>query len=155
MPFIDAGISAATGGTCLATAGVLYVADRLPWINKLAAKVKSPQIQVVLVLTASLGLVATPLGQLLNRGVTAADQAIARLVGEWTGVGISFGIALAALLWLISDFVNGVQTRTLILAALTPFLAVMIPGAIGEAAAGLLGFIATQVGSLVVALMGG
>lgn len=155
MPAIDAAISTATGGTCLATAGALYVADHLPGIKKFAAKIKSPQIQVVLILTATIGLVATPLGQLLNRTVTAADQAIGRLVGEWTGVGISFGLALAALLWLISDFVTGVKPRTLILAALVPFLAVMIPGVIGSAAASVLGFIATQVGSLVVALMGG
>jgi hypothetical protein len=155
MPVIDAGISAATGGTCLATAGVLYVADRLPWINRLAARVKSPQIQTVLVLTASIGLVATPLGQLLNRAVTTADAAVSQLVGQYTGVGISFGIALAAVLWLISDFVTGVQTRTLLLAALTPFLCVMIPGSIGGAIASILGFIATQVGSLVVGLMGG
>lgn len=155
MPAIDAGISAATGGTCLGAAGVLYVADRLPWINKLAAKIKSPQVQVVLILTATIGLISTPVGQLLNRLVTSADQALAGLVGQYTGVGLSFAMALAAVLWLISDFVTGVQTRTLILAALAPFLCVMIPGVIGETAANLMGFIATQVGSLVVGLMGG
>ncbi|MFG3136096.1 hypothetical protein ACGFZA_07720 [Streptomyces sp. NPDC048211] len=155
MPVIDAGISAATGGTCLGAAGVLYVADRLPWISKFAAKVKSPQIQVVLVLAASVGLASTPLGLMLNNLVTRIDGMVSSLVGEYTGVGITFALALAALLWLISDFMAGVQTRTLILAALTPVLVVMIPGAVGEGAANALGFIATQVGSLAVLLMGG
>jgi hypothetical protein len=155
MPIIDAGISAATGGTCLGAAGVLYVADRLPWINRLSAEIKSPQIQVLLVLTASIGLVSTPVGQLLNRVTTAVDGFIDGLVGQWTGFGIMFALALAALLWLISDFMTGVKTRTLLLAAIAPPLAVMIPGSLGEGAASALGFIATQVGSLVMWLMGG
>jgi hypothetical protein len=155
MPFIDAGISAATGGTCLGAAGVLYVADRLPWINKFAAKIKSPQIQVLLVLTASIGLISTPIGQLVNRATTAVDGFVDDLAGEWTGFGIMFALALAALLWLISDFMSGVQTRTLLLAAFTPPLTVMIPGSLGDGAAQALGFIATQVGSLVMWLMGG
>ena len=154
MPIIDAGISAATGGTCLGAAGVLYVADRLPWISKFATKVKSPQIQVALILAASVGLASTPVGLMLNRLVTSIDGMVSSLVGQWTGVGITFALALAALLWLISDFMAGVQTRTLILAAVTPFLVVMIPGTIGEGAASTLGFIATQVGSLVAWLMG-
>ena len=74
--------------------------------------------------------------------------------GHWTGFGIMFAVALAALLWLISDFMTGVQTRTLILAAFTPPLVTMIPGSIGQGAATALGFIATQVGSLVLWLMG-
>lgn len=155
MPMIDAGISAATGGTCLGTAGVLYVADRLPWINKFTAKVKSPQIQVLLVLTASIGLVSTPAGQLINQATTAVDGFVDGLAGEWTGFGITFALALAALIWLISDFVNGVKARTLLLAAFTPTLTVMIPGVLGEGASKALGFIATQVGSLVMWLMGG
>ncbi|GGW81066.1 hypothetical protein [Streptomyces griseoloalbus] len=155
MPVIDAGISAATGGTCLGAAGVLYVADRLPWINKLAAKIKSPQIQVLLVLTASIGLVSTPVGQLINRATTAVDGFVDGLAGEWTGFGVMFALALAALLWLISDFMSGVETRTLLLAAFVPPLTVMIPGSLGDGAASALGFIATQVGSLVMWLMGG
>lgn len=155
MPVIDAGISAATGGTCLGAAGVLYVADRLPWINKLAAKIKSPQIQTLLVLTASIGLVSTPAGQLINQATTAVDGFVDGLAGEWTGFGIMFAVALAALIWLISDFMTGVQTRTLLLAAFVPPLTVMIPGQLGDIAASALGFIATQVGSLVMWLMGG
>jgi hypothetical protein len=155
MPVIDAGISAATGGTCLGAAGVLYVADRLPWINRLAAKIKSPQLQVLLVLTASIGLMSTPIGQLLNQATTATDGLVDSVVGEWTGFGIMFAVALAGLIWLISDFMSGVQTRTLILAALVPPLTVMIPGKLGDIAASALGFIATQVGSLVMWLMGG
>lgn len=155
MPAIDAGISAATGGTCLGAAGVLYVADRLPWINKLAAKIKGPQIQVALVLTASIGLVSTPLGQWINKATTTVDGFVNGLAGEWTGFGIMFALALAALLWLISDFMTGVQTRTLLLAAFTPPLAVMIPGALGDGVAYGLGLIATQVGSLAMWLMGG
>ncbi|MCX5584263.1 hypothetical protein [Streptomyces erythrochromogenes] len=154
MPAIDAGISVATGGTCLGAAGVLFVADRLPWINKLAGRIKSPQIQTILVLTASIGLISTPVGQFLNRMVTLVDVAVSGIVGQYTGVGISFALALAALLWLISDFATGVKPRTLLLAAVTPFLAVMIPGSLGEGAAGLLGFIATQVGSLIGLLLG-
>ncbi|MCY0928330.1 hypothetical protein OTB20_19435 [Streptomyces sp. H27-H1] len=154
MPAIDAGISVATGGTCLGAAGVLYVADRLPWISRFAAKVKSPQIQVVLVLTASVGLISTPVGQFLNRTVTALDGAVSGLVGQYTGVGISFALALAAILWLVSDFANGVQPRTLVLAVAAPFLVVMIPGSIGSGAASALGFIATQVGSFVGFLLG-
>lgn len=155
MPVIDAGISAATGGTCLGAAGVLYVADRLPWINKLAAKIKSPQIQTLLVLTASIGLVSTPAGQLINQATTAVDGFVDGLAGEWTGFGIMFALALAALIWLISDFMSGVQTRTLLLAAFVPPLTVMIPGTLGDIAASALGFIATQVGSLAMWLMGG
>ncbi|MFF7576853.1 hypothetical protein ACFZBE_17985 [Streptomyces sp. NPDC008061] len=155
MPMIDAGISAATGGTCLGTAGVLYVADRLPWINRFTAKIKSPQIQVLLVLTASIGLVSTPVGNLINQATTAVDGFVDGLAGEWTGFGITFALALAALIWLISDFVNGVKARTLLLAAFTPTLTVMIPGVLGEGASKALGFIATQVGSLVMWLMGG
>jgi hypothetical protein len=155
MPVIDAGISAATGGTCLGAASVLYVADRLPWINKLAAKIKSPQIQTLLVLTASIGLVSTPAGQLINQATTAVDGFVDGLAGEWTGFGIMFAVAMAALIWLVSDFMTGVQTRTLILAALVPPLTVMIPGKLGDLAASALGFIATQVGSLVMWLMGG
>ncbi|MFC9287232.1 hypothetical protein [Streptomyces sp. NPDC057052] len=155
MPAIDAGISAATGGTCLGAAGVLYVADRLPWINRLAAKIKGPQIQVLLVLTASIGLVSTPIGQWINKATTTVDGFVDGLAGEWTGFGIMFALATAALLWLISDFVTGVQPRTLILAAFTPPLTVMIPGTLGKAIASTLGFIATQVGSLVMWLMGG
>lgn len=155
MPAIDAGISAATGGTCLGAAGVLYVADRLPWINRLAAKIKGPQVQVLLVLTASIGLVATPVGQCINKATTAVDSFVNGLAGEWTGFGIMFALALAALLWLISDFMTGVQTRTLLLAAFVPPLTVMIPGKLGDAAATGLGFIATQVGSLAMWLMGG
>ncbi|MEU3665768.1 hypothetical protein [Streptomyces virginiae] len=154
MPAIDAGISVATGGTCLGAAGVLFVADRLPWINKLAGRIKSPQIQAVLVLTASIGLISTPVGQFLNRMVTLVDGAVSGIVGQYTGVGISFALALSALLWLVSDFATGVQPRTLLLAAITPFLAVMIPGSLGEGAAGALGFIATQVGSLIGLLLG-
>ncbi|MFL4947505.1 hypothetical protein ACJ6WE_09045 [Streptomyces sp. MMS24-I31] len=155
MPVIDAGISAATGGTCLGAAGVLYVADRLPWINRLSAKIKSPQIQVLLVLTASIGLVSTPLGHLINKAATAVDSFAQNLVGHWTGFGIMFALALAALLWLVSDFMSGVKTRTLLLAAFAPPLTVMIPGSLGDGAAKALGFIATQVGSLVMWLMGG
>ncbi|MFH8804075.1 hypothetical protein ACH4F6_31555 [Streptomyces sp. NPDC017936] len=155
MPAIDAGISAATGGTCLGAAGVLYVADRLPWINQLAAKIKGPQIQVLLVLTASIGLVSTPVGRLINQATTAVDGKVDALAGEWTGFGIMFALATASLLWLISDFMTGVKPRTLLLAAFTPPLAVMIPGALGEIAASTLGFIATQVGSLAMWLMGG
>lgn len=155
MAVIDAGISAATGGTCLGAAGVLYVADRLPWINRFAAKIKSPQIQVVLVLAASVGLVSTPVGQLLNKATTTVDGLLKSTIGEWTGVGVMFALAIAALLWLISDFMSGVQTRTLILAAFTPPLATMIPGNIGEGAATALGFIATWVGNVVLWLMGG
>lgn len=155
MPVIDAGISAATGGTCLGAAGVLYVADRLPWINRLAAKIKSPQIQTLLVLTASIGLVSTPAGQLINQATTGVDGFVDGLAGEWTGFGIMFAVAMAALIWLVSDFMSGVQTRTLILAALVPPLTVMIPGKLGDIAASALGFIATQVGSLVMWLMGG
>jgi hypothetical protein len=154
MPAIDAGISVATGGTCLGAAGVLYVADRLPWIGRFAAKIKSPQIQTILVLTASIGLVSTPIGQLLNRGVTAINDLLASSVGAWTGVSLAGALAIAAVLWLISDFMSGVQTRTLILAAVTPVLCVMIPGPIGGFLAGVLGFIATQAGSLVAWLMG-
>lgn len=155
MPVIDAGISAATGGTCLGAAGVLYVADRLPWINRLAARIKSPQIQVLLVLTASIGLISTPVGQLINQATTAVDGFVDGLAGEWTGFGIMFALALAALLWLVSDFMSGVQVRTLLLAAVTPPLTVMIPGMLGQAAASALGFIATQVGSIAMWLMGG
>lgn len=155
MPVIDAGISAATGGTCLGAAGVLYVADRLPWINQLAAKIKGPQIQVLLILTASIGLVSTPLGGLINQATTAVNGFVDGAVGEWTGFGIMFALALAALLWLISDFKTGVQTRTLLLAAVVPPLTVMIPGMLGQIAATALGFIATQVGSLAMWLMGG
>lgn len=155
MPAIDAGISAATGGTCLGAAGVLYVADRLPWISKLSAKIKGPQVQVVLILTASIGLVATPVGQWINKATTTVDSFVDGLAGEWTGFGIMFALALAALLWLISDFMTGVQTRTLLLAAFVPPLTVMIPGKLGDAAATGLGFIATQVGSLAMWLMGG
>jgi hypothetical protein len=155
MPVIDAGISAATGGTCLGTAGVLYVADRLPWINRFTAKIKSPQIQVLLVLTASIGLVSTPIGHLLNQAMTAVDGFAAGIAGEWTGFGIMFALALAALLWLISDFMTGVQARTLLLAAIAPPMTVMIPGVLGDGASKMLGFIATQVGSLVMWLMGG
>lgn len=154
MPAIDAGISAATGGTCLGAAGVLYVADRLPWISKFAGKMKSPQIQTVLVLTASIGLVSTPVGQFLNRMVTSADGVVSGLVGQYTGVGITFALALAGLLWLVSDFMTSVQPRTLILAAVTPFLAVMIPGTIGAGAASLLGVLATWVGATVGFLLG-
>ena len=154
MPAIDAGISVATGGTCLGAAGVLYVADRLPWVGKFAAKIKSPQIQTILVLTASVGLISTPVGQFLNRTVTALDEAVSGLVGQYTGTGISFALALAALLWLLSDFASGVQTRTLILAAATPFLVVMVPGSIGSGAASALGFIATQAGTFVGFLLG-
>jgi hypothetical protein len=154
MSAIDAGISAATGGTCLGTAGVLYVADRLPWINKFAAKIKSPQLQVLLVLTASIGLVSTPLGHLINEATTGANHLLQSTVGRYTGVGIMFALALASLLWLIADFMSGVKTRTLLLAAFTPTLAVMIPGVIGQGASTLLGFVATQVGSLVMWLMG-
>jgi hypothetical protein len=154
MPVIDAGISAATGGTCLGAAGVLYIADRLPWINRLTVKVKSPQIQVLLVLTASIGLVSTPVGRLINQATTAVDGFVDGLAGEWTGFGIMFALALASLLWLTSDFMTGVKTRTLLLAAFTPPLTAMIPGSIGEGAATALGFIATQVGSLVAWLMG-
>lgn len=154
MPAIDAGISVATGGTCLGAAGVLYVADRLPWIGKFAAKIKSPQIQTVLVLTASVGLVSTPLGRLLNEGVTTANGLLASTVGAYTGVSLAGALALAALLWLVSDFMTGVQTRTLILAAITPVLCVMIPGPVGGFLAGVLGFIATQAGSLIAWLMG-
>ncbi|SOD80107.1 hypothetical protein SAMN06272781_6871 [Streptomyces sp. 1222.2] len=155
MPVIDAGISAATGGTCLGAAGVLYVADRLPWINQLAAKIKGPQIQTLLVLTASIGLVSTPLGGLINQATTSIDGFVDGLAGEWTGFGIMFAAALATLLWLISDFMTGVKTRTLLLAALAPPLTVMIPGVLGQIAATGLGFIATQVGSLAMWLMGG
>lgn len=155
MPMIDAGISAATGGTCLGTAGVLYVADRLPWINRFAAKIKSPQIQVLLILTASIGLVSTPLGRLLNEATTTVDGFVESFAGKWTGFGIMFAVALAALLWLISDFMSGVQVRTLLLAAFVPPLTVMIPGTLGDVAASALGFIATQVGSLAMWLMGG
>lgn len=154
MAVIDAGISAATGGTCLGTAGVLYVADRLPWINRFTAKIKSPQIQVLLVLTASIGLVSTPLGRLINQATTAVDGFVEGVAGEWTGFGIMFALAIAALLWLVSDFMSGVQTRTLILAAIAPPMAVMIPGVLGDGAANALGFIATQVGSLIAWLMG-
>ncbi|MGW7053110.1 hypothetical protein [Streptomyces sp. NPDC054887] len=155
MPIIDAGISAATGGTCLGLAGVMYAADRLPWISRFAAKIKSPQIQVTLVLAASVGLASTPVGLTLNSLITRLDGMLSSLVGEYTGLGITFALALAALLWLISDFMSGVKTRTLILAAVTPVLCVMIPGNVGEGAASALGFIATQVGSLVMWLMGG
>lgn len=154
MPMIEAGISAATGGACLGTAGVLYVADRLPWINRFAAKIKSPQAQVVLVLTASIGLVSTPLGQWINRVTTGVDGFVDTLVGQWTGFGIMFALAIAALLWLISDFMTGPGVRTLLLAAFTPPLTVMIPGSLGQGAATVLGFIATQVGSVVMWLMG-
>lgn len=154
MAVIDAGISAATGGTCLGAAGVLYVADRLPWINRLAAKIKSPQVQVLLVLTASIGLVSTPLGRLLNQATTFVNGFVEGFAGHWTGFGIMFAVAIAALLWLISDFMTGPGTRTLILAAFTPPLTVMIPGSLGQGAATALGFIATQVGSLVMWLMG-
>jgi hypothetical protein len=132
MAVIDAGISAATGGTCLGTAGVLYVADRLPWINRFTTKIKSPQVQVLLVLTAAIGLVSTPLGHLLNEATTTVDGFVESFAGKWTGFGIMFAVALAALLWLISDFMTGVQTRTLLLAAFTPTLAVMIPGQLGD-----------------------
>ncbi|MFD5676133.1 hypothetical protein [Streptomyces sp. NPDC127040] len=154
MPAIDAGISVATGGTCLGAAGVLYVADRLPWIGQFAAKVKSPQVQTILVLTASIGLVSTPLGQLLNRGVTTVNGLLAGTVGAYTGVSLAGALAIAAILWLVSDFMAGVKTRTLILAAVTPILCVMIPGVIGGFLAGVLGFIATQVGTGVAWLMG-
>lgn len=155
MPAIDAGISAATGGTCLGAAGVLYVADRLPWINRFAAKIRGPQIQVLLVLTASIGLVSTPIGHWINEATSSVNGFVDDLAGHWTGFGIMFALALAALLWLISDFMTGVETRTLILAAVTPPLAVMIPGTLGDGTAKALGFIATQVGSLVMWLMGG
>ncbi|SFT31837.1 hypothetical protein SAMN04487982_12453 [Streptomyces sp. ok210] len=155
MPMIDAGISAATGGTCLGTAGVLYVADRLPWINRFTAKIKSPQIQVLLVLTASVGLVSTPIGGLINKATTGINGILQSTVGHWTGVGIVSALALVALLMLISDFVSGVKPRTLLLAAFTPALLVMVPGPIGSGAASTLGFVVTQVGSLVVWLMGG
>jgi hypothetical protein len=154
MAVIDAGISAATGGTCLGTAGVLYVADRLPWINRFAAKIRSPQIQVLLVLAASVGLISTPVGQLLNKATTGINGLLQSTIGHYTGVGVMFALALAALLWLISDFMSGVQTRTLLLAAFTPPLVTMIPGSVGQGAATGLGFIATQVGSLVLWLMG-
>ena len=173
MPVIDAGISAATGGTCLGTAGVLYVADRLPWINRFAAKIKSPQIQVLLVFTASLGLISTPL---INRATTGIGGLLESTVGRYTGVGIMSAVAIAALLMLVSDFMSGLKggggskaggkkhasasgggmkPRTLLLAAFTPPLAVMIPGVIGAAAATVLGFVATQVGLLAMWLMGG
>jgi hypothetical protein len=155
MPVIDAGISAATGGTCLGAAGVLYVADRLPWINRFAAKIRGPQIQVLLVLTASIGLVSTPVGRWINNATTTVDGLVDDLAGQWTGFGIMFALALAVLLWLVSDFMTGVQTRTLLLAAFAPPLTVMIPGALGDAAATGLGVIATQVGALVMWLMGG
>jgi hypothetical protein len=155
MPVIDAGISAATGGTCLGTAGVLYVADRLPWINRFTSKIKSPQVQVLLILTASIGLVSTPIGRLINEATTGINHILQSTVGRYTGVGVMSAVAIVALLLLISDFVSGVQTRTLLLAAFTPPLAVMIPGVIGQGAGSALGFIATQVGSLVMWLMGG
>ncbi|MEU6217242.1 hypothetical protein ABZ845_06915 [Streptomyces sp. NPDC047022] len=150
MSVIDAGISTATGGACVGTAGVLYLADRLPGLSHIATKVQGPRAQVLLVLTAAIGLVATPAGAWWNERVTAANTWAASWVGEWTGIALTFIPALFLLLLLISDFrQDHIRGRTLLLAATVPPLTITIPGNAGAFIADALGFIASLIGGLI------
>ncbi|WP_406467077.1 hypothetical protein [Streptomyces sp. NBC_01594] len=150
MSVIDAGISTATGGACAGTAGLLYLADRLPGLSRIAAKFQGPRAQVLLVLTAAIGLVATAAGAWWNEKVTAANSWAASWVGEWTGIALTFIPALVLLLMLISDFrQDHITGRTLLLGATVPPLTITIPGNAGAFVADVLGFVASLIGGVI------
>ena len=152
---IEATISAAAGGACAGGAVLLYCAEKLPGIKKATDKLHTDRAQSLLILTAASAMVATPVGQWWNELVNQANTWLQDFIGSWTGLLITGVPALVALMYFANDLITRkVETRTRVLAAVLPVLAVTIPGAIGQGVRSLLGFVITLIGRLVAGAFG-
>lgn len=155
MALVNAGISAATGGSCAAAATVLWVAGRVPKLSHWVSKLQGPRVELLLILTASVAVMSTPIGHWWNSWITGVNGWAAGLVGGWTGLVVTPILALIALVVLVGDFLHQrMNARTLALAILVPILAATIPGAIGRGITSGLSAITSIVGRLIGAMFG-
>jgi len=144
--FEPGAVGAATGGMCLGLAGLAYVSERLPGINRITNRLHTDRAQALLLLTASYGIISTPAGRWWNQAVNAVNEWSAGMVGQWTGLIITGVLALVCVLYLINDLVTRrVEMRTRLLAAAVPILAASIPGTVGTVATSVLGYVASVI----------
>lgn len=148
-------VSAASGGMCAGLAGLAFVAERLPGINRVTNKLHTDRAQALLILTAVYGVVSTPAGRWWHDAVNGVNGWASGMVGQYTGLVVTGVLALIVLLYLINDLVTRkVEMRTRLLAAAAPVLAATIPGTVGHVVTSALGFISGGVAWLVSGLFG-
>jgi hypothetical protein len=140
---------------CAGLAGLAFLAERLPGINKITNKLHTDRAQALLILTASYGIISTPAGRWWHSAVNSVNGWVSSLVGQWTGLAITGVLALICLLYLINDLITRrVEMRTRLLAAVVPVLAASIPGGVGTFVTSALGYIAGAIAWAVSALFG-
>lgn len=148
-------VGASAGGMCAGLAGLAFLAERLPGINRITNKLQTDRAQALLILTASYGLVSTPAGRWWHEAVNSINGWTSGMVGQWTGLVITGVLALVFLLYLINDLITRqVEMRTRLLAAVVPVLAASIPGGVGTFVTSALGYIAGFIALAVSGLFG-
>lgn len=153
--FEPGAVGAATGGICAGLAGLAFLAERLPGINKITNKLQTDRAQALLLLTASYGIISTPAGRWWHQAVNAINDWAAGMVGQWTGLIVTGVLALVCVLYLVNDLVTRrVEMRTRLLAAVVPVLAASIPGIVGAVVTSVLGYVAAVIALVVAGLFG-
>src|SRR5690348_14600436 len=118
-------VSTSVALVCLVAAGLMWTVGNKHFIRVIP----------VLVLTGTIGIIATPVGVKLNRAITWTLDLIGRTVGGWfnsTTVVITGIIAGGLVYALVMDLKKpSIDNRTLGYAAAVPFTAALIPGPLG------------------------
>jgi hypothetical protein len=136
-------VGATTGGMCAGLAGLAFLAERLPGINRITNRLQTDRAQALLILTAAYGLVSTPAGRWWHHWVDGVDAWASDGIGHYTGLFVTGVAGLVVLLYLINDMVTRrIEMRTRVLAAVMPVLGASIPGPVGAFVVGVLGYIA-------------
>jgi hypothetical protein len=129
-------MSLAQAGVSVAVALICLVAAALFWAPKIGKR-HTPRLVVLLVLTGSVGLVGTKLGNWVHTASSSINDATGRAIGQFLGVSlagaISVILAFAVAYTLAIEFKEKkIGNRTLGAAGLTPMLVASIPGQVGS-----------------------
>lgn len=114
-----------------------------------------PKVQVILAITASVGLTGTKVGGWIHSVITWADTTTGGWIGSLTGATITGLLALALIALFVKNFLqDSADVKTLSLAAALPPAGTMVSGAIGSAVVTSTAFLAGLVGTAIGALFG-
>lgn len=121
-------VTATVGGVSIALAIIAEVMGRIGVLGKLAAKAHLGSIQLVALLAGSTVLVASPPGMWIQARLTS----LFGMAGVWVAA-VQLLVAVLGVLFVIAGVMrNTADGKTRAAAILTPVLAVLAPGGVGE-----------------------
>jgi len=117
------GVSLAVGIICLVAGILIWVFGNHAW----------PRLVVALIITGSVGLTASPVGQWVAGVINTGDQLVGSIIGKFTGAVVAGLLAFTIIAYLAFRlYQNRIDDRTLIAASVAPPAAALIPGAAGQ-----------------------